>query len=351
MDLARTFDLVLHMRNNPGTDYSFDSKKGIVLNYKQQGYVLHKTIQAFFQGVGSVDKNDKNKIIQAFSGSSDLPTLTKDVFNVTMAVNVFDSLWQNSFKGVPLMKGQLSWEIADVNTGFSFKLIPEGGKVEFYGISGSKTTVSIEKYGMGIGITWETIEGKKLYQFVDTMNATKAALNGLWADTHYGLLVAGAMTAVAWQGAVGDPILDRDIATLNKGYETIGAVCKNKGYGDMANAPMLIYAPPGLTARINHALRATSQDVARGRAPSVAGGVGGKTVDFPIKPYYTWNSALTANKGYMVVPGNKIQNSLYMQELALAEKDITTLSELKTYWTAFGAVVADTDQLAELSFT
>ena len=79
--------------------------------------LLHKTIQAFFQGVGSVDKNDKNKIIQAFSGSSDLPTLTKDVFNVTMAVNVFDSLWQNSFKGVPLMKGQLSWEIADVNTG------------------------------------------------------------------------------------------------------------------------------------------------------------------------------------------------------------------------------------------
>jgi len=351
MNLERTFDLLLHMRDNPGDDYTFDKKKGIVLNYKQQGYVLHKSIQAFFQGVGSPDKGKESKIIQAFSGSSDLPTLTKDVFNVTNTINVYDSLWQNAFKGVPLKKGQLSWEIATVSTGFSFKLIPEGGKVEFYGVSGSKVTVGIEKYGMGIGITWETIEGKKLYQFVDSMNATRNALNGLWADTHYGLLVAGAVTAVAWQGAVGDPILDRDIATLNKGYETIGSATKDKGYGDVANAPMLIYAPPGLKGRINNALRSTSQDIARGRRASVAGSVGNRIVEFNIVPYYSWNSELVTNKAYMALPGNKIQNSLYLQELGLSEKDISTLSELKTYWTAFGAIVGDTDQLATLSFS
>jgi len=99
INLERTFDLLVHLNENPDTDYVLDKKKGIVLNRKQQAMVLHKAIQSFMQSVGQ--QTPEGKIIQAFTGSSDLPILTKDVFNVTQTVPEFDTLWQASFRGVP----------------------------------------------------------------------------------------------------------------------------------------------------------------------------------------------------------------------------------------------------------
>jgi len=350
MELERVFDLALHMRDNKGEDYTFDKKKGIVLNYRQQGVVVHKSIQAYMQGVGC--KVSKEMTIQAFTGSSTLPTLTKDVFNVTQAAPIFDLLWQAAFRGIPLRKGQLAWEIADVSSGLTYKLIPEGGKVDFYGVTGDTETVGIQKYGAGLGITWETMEGKKLYAFVDQMMQARSRLYKLWANIHYGLLnTAAALNATTWQGAATDPVIDRDIATINLAYQTIGNACKAKGYGDMANVPMILYAPPSLKARIMQAFRATTADMIRGRHSAAATGVfAGQIIEFNITPYFSWNSNLTAAKAAMILPGNKIQNSMYMQELGLSEKDIETLSELRTYWTAFGGIVADTDQCNQLSF-
>lgn len=354
MDLERIFDLVCHMndRETRGEDYNFDKKRGIVLNYKQQGSVLHKSIQAFIQGVGCKPEGG-DKVIQAFFGSSQLPQLTKDVFNVIQAVPNYDTLWQAAFRGVPLKKGQLSWEIADVTTGLVMALIPEGGKAKFFGISGDKQIVSVYKYGAGLGISWETIEGRKLYAFVDQMMAARAAIYKLWADTHYGLInTAAALNAITWQGAATDPVLDRDIATINAGYVSIGNTVKDKGYGDVANAPMILFAPPSLKARLMQTFRATAADVIRGRHAAAATGVlAGQIIEYNITPYFTWNSNLTASKASLVLPGQKIQNSMYMQELGLSERDIETLSELRTYWTAFGAVIGDTDQCAQLSFT
>jgi len=350
INLERTFDLLVHLNENPDTDYVLDKKKGIVLNRKQQAMVLHKAIQSFMQSVGQ--QTPEGKIIQAFTGSSDLPILTKDVFNVTQTVPEFDTLWQASFRGVPLRRGQLSWEIADVSAGFTFDLVPEGGKCNFYSISGTKTDAKIQKYGMGIGITWEMIEGRKLYAFVDLMMQVRAKLNTLWADTHYGLLATAAATnAVAWQGGATDPILSRDIKTINVGYTTIGLATKDSGYGDVANAPMLLYASPLLKDRLMQAFRATSNDIVSGRtvgaATTTADGV---IVEYNVIPRFSWNGNIPANKAIMVLPGNKIQNSVYLRELGLSERDIETLSELRTYWTAFGAIVADADQTAELAF-
>lgn len=350
VDLERTFDLLVHMRENPEEDYVLDKKKNIVLNRKQQGAVLQKAIQAFMQSVAVKDQD--GKIIQAFSGSSDLPVLTKDVFNVTQEVPNFDTLWQASYRGVPLRRGQLSWEIADVSAGFSFELIPEGGKVKFHSISGATADAKIAKYGMGIGVTWEMIEGRKLYAFVDLLMQTRAALNILWADTHYGLLATAAATVpVAWQGAATDPIIDRDIATINVGYTTIGDATKDKGYGDTANMPMLLYASPLLKARLMQAFRATSSDIVSGRRDGAASSVAGQVVEYAVTPRFSWNTNIPADKAIMVLPGNKIQNSVYLRELGLSERDIETLSELRTYWTAFGAIVGDADQTAELAFT
>jgi len=341
INLERVFDLVVHMRENPGTNYTFDSKKNIVLNQEQQGIVLRKSIQSFMQSSGAVSEG---KVIQAFSSSADLPQLTKDMYNVTQEVPEFDTLWQQAYKGVPLKKGQLSWEVADVAEGLTFSLVPEGGKAKIFSVSGNKTTVGIEKYGAGIGVTWEMVEGRKLYQFVDQMNAVRAKLNQLWADIHYGLLgTAAATNTIAYPP--GGISLQKDIQTINTGYTAISKATKDKGYGDVANAGMVLYFSPTLKGRVMQALRATNADIIRSGNSNV-----GK-VEFNVVPATTWNAAVPANKAIMVLPGNKIQNSIYMQELGLNERDIMTLSDIKTYWSAFGAIVADGKQTAMLSFS
>ena len=352
-DLERTFDLQCHMMDEDtrGTNYTFDKKKNVILNPKQQKHVLIKAIQAFMHG-GPVKGDKGDKIIQAFTGSSALPQLTKDVFNSTMAVDEFDTFWQESFRGIQLRKGQLEWEIANVASGLSFELIPEGGKVKFFGVSGSKTSAKIAKYGAATGVTWEMIEGRKLYQFVEMLLKVRSELNNLWADIHYGLLAtAAASEAISWQGTTTDPIVERDIATINETYLTIGEATKDKGYGDTANAKMIIYASPNLKARLNQALRMTSQLSLGARTAGASSSAAGQIIEFNVQVRYTWSSLITANKALMILPGQKIQNSAYLRELGLMEREIDTLNELRTYWTAFGAIVADTEQTAIMSFT
>ena len=346
MDFNKLFELAIHMNENPGEPYRWNNE--ISLNEKQQINVLKKAIQGFVHKTG-VMRN--KRIIQAFSGSSALPVLTKDVFNVTQKTPSYDLLWQKSYKGIQLRKGQLSWEISDVEDGMAFELVPEGGSCKFYGVSGSTQVIGIQKYAAGIGLTWEIREGRKLYKFIDLLLGMRTKLYELWADIHYGLLAAACLVnQIAWQGVVADPILERDIATINLGYETIGEATKDSGCGDTANVPMLLYASPKLKARINQAMRATSADIIAGRQAGAAGSKAGQIVEYNVEPNYTWNGAIPLNKALMVLPENKIQNAVYLENLGLSETDIKTLSELRAYWTAFGAVIGDTDQCVELAF-
>jgi hypothetical protein len=312
------------------------------VSFKQKEIVLNKAIQAFIHNHG---QKEGETSIQAFSGSSDLPVLTKDVFNVTMETPNYDLAWQKVFRSVQLQKGQLSWEIATVDSGVAFKLIPEGGKVEYKDVAGEKVTVSVDKYGAALAVTWEIIEGRKLYEFVRVMEDARNKLYKLWADVHYGLLAtAGTNNQVAWQGVATDRQIDRDIETINKGANDLGSKTKDSGYGDTANARLVMYASPLLRQRLNGALRATHTELAN------SGTGNGVIVDSNIDPNYTYNSAIPANKALLVLPGNKIQNAVYLRELGLSKREIESLNELKTYWTAFGATVSDTDQVFELAF-
>ena len=341
-DAERVFDVVQHRREHPGEAYT--KFKSGPLNANEQDVFIRRALQAFIHGVADINSTGLVSV-QAFAGSSDLPKLTKDVFDVTTKVDNFDLAWQDSFKGIPLRKGQLSWEITDVEQAITFKQIPEGGKVEFGSFTGDKVTASVHKYGAGVGMTWEIIEGNKLYAFVERLEVTRAKLYGLWADVHYGLLNAGAaQNTVSWQGTSTDKQIDRDIATLNQAAYTIGNACKNKGYGDTANAPMLLYISPQYKARINAALKTGQSDI-------VVSGGKGVSVNWPIEVRYTFNSKIAANKGVLVLPGHKIQNAVYLRELGLSKQEIDSLNELRTYWTAFGAVVADDEQCAQLSFS
>lgn len=332
--------------------YVLKQKDGddIKLDGKKRARALNHSIQAFMYR--AAQKVGQSKI-QAFSGSSDLATITKNVFNVTMQVANYDLLWQDAYRGVELQQGELSWEIATVDSGLTFKEIPEGGKIEYAGIGGEKVTVEVVKYGAGLGLTWETIEGKKLYRFVEQMEDARSKLYNLWADIHYGLLAAaGATNQVAWQGVATDTVLSRDVATLNQGAYELTNATKDSGYGDTANAQLLVYANPKMKARINQALRVTSAEINNGREPGAAGTKSAAgIVDFNIAPRYTYNSSIPhVEKALLVLPKNKIQNAAYMPERILTREEQESLNQLKAVWTAFGATVADTDQVYELAF-
>jgi hypothetical protein len=342
------FDMICHGVDSAtkGTNFKFPLKgKDIEVTPLEQKEIIHKSIQAFlFAGVNTVnDAHGKERKIQAYSGSSDLVALTKDVFNVTNAVNSYDALWQESFKTIQLKRGQLSWEIATRTNGLKYRLIPEFGKVSFESIAGTKDTVSIYKYGTGLAVTWEMIEGRKLYQFADLMEDQRAALYEIWANVHYGLLAAAAEeNPIIYQGETDETTLDRDIQTINYACWHLSDVNKNKGYGDTANMPFKLYVNPLYKDRILAALRATSADVIRG-------GHSGVTVNHIVEPYFTNDSRLASGAFTLVLPMRKIQNALYMKDQSFKENDMTTLSVLTSHWTAFGGTVADTEQCAEVA--
>jgi hypothetical protein len=312
-----------------------------VLNPIQCIDALNKSVQAFFRS--PIQKVGDLKI-QAFTTSSDLAVTAKDVFNVTTEVANYDLLWQNAFRSINLRKGELSWEIHTAADGITFKEIPEGGKIEYLGMNSSKTTVSVKKYGAGLGVTWETIEGRKVYLFIEQMETARSAYYNLLGTIHYGLLAtAGATNTISYQGASGDSVLDRDIQTINYAYTQISSDNKDSGYGDTVNAGYLLFASPTLRARINRALRATSAEV------SNLGGRG-QVIDANVTPYYTWSSSITSNKALMVLPGKKIQNAEYLGLTSFEKTDQDSMNKFKAYWTAFGAAIGDNDQVYEVSF-
>jgi len=346
MDQEKLFDLICHARDveTAGTNYKITDK--IELTPAQQEKVIHKSLQAFMHGVGCITNRKEKMAIQAFSGSSDLPSLTKDVFNVTNQVNEYDLFWQHSFKTIPLKKGQLAWEIADVTSGYTMELIPEGGKVKIFSISGTKAIVTVDKYGFGLGVTWEIIEGRKLYQFMDLMEHARAEIYGTWADVHYALLAtAGATNAITWQSSGTN--LNRDILTLNAGLHAISEDNKDSGYGAPSAFKFKLYPDPILEERIEAAFRFTNS------ASDVSIAVQVTPVQLKkrnIQRFYSYNSNIPTNKALLVVSGNKIQNSIYLRELGLSEKQIESLNEIRTYWSAFGAAIGDNDQVYELAF-
>lgn len=343
MKAEKLFDLMSHMHNNFGEEYTIKGKEGkeITLTPEEQEATVTVALQAFVHQVAS---GSQDQAIQAFSGSSDLPELTKDVFNVTLAQPNFDLGWARAFKGVKLRKGELDWEIATMSDPAEFELTPEGAKCRMGSVSGGKVTAGIQKYSKGLGLTWELMEGRKLSQFIEKLEGTRAKLYGLWSLIHYGLLAtAAANNQVSWQGTATDTNLVRDIATLNKGAFDLAEANKDKGYGDMASPQLLLYISPKYRGRVNAALKASLEAL-------TAGANNASPVDWTITPVYTFNSQIPANKAVLVLPGNKIQNAVYLREFNQKRKSIETLSEERSYWSAFGAIVADNDQCYELAF-
>jgi len=340
--MERLFDMVGYLREGAQGDFELKTKKG-THKYKP------KQVQAFVAEsihnmlISSYTNVDGKKAIQAFTGSTDLEKITTNVWNAFQETPNFDMFWQESFRAVPLRKGQLEWSIGNVVSGVVLQILEEGAKVQYNKITGTAQKGSVELYGSGLEMSWRTMEGRDLAGFYNAITDFRNKRMKEYADAHYALLALAALSeTISWQ--TGTTVLDQDIKTINLGYQTIGNSSKDLGFGDTANVRMILYLSPLLKARVNSAFRATSSDVVRGQ-------LGGQTlIDSNVDVRYTFNGAIPANKGLLVLPGNKIQNSVYMDEKSFERVNPDNLSWLKSSFTAFGAVVGETAQTAELSF-
>lgn len=290
------------------------------------------------------------KKIQAITSvSTDFAKLVSDAFNVTIGSVNFDLGYQQSFRDVPLGQNQDSWDIYDVQNGLTFRLVPEGDRIQVDGLSGSLVTAHVDYYGGALGWTDKMIRYRKVAAMVDMALIFR---NRFWsnkADNHYLLLAAAALATpaqtTAYQGVVGDGQLRRDIATLNAAAYALANRCKDKGYGDTAQMQMILYFNPLDKGRVLSALAATTAGMQAALGTAVA-------VNWPITPVATFNASVLADHPLLVLPGNKIQSAEDLPPTTfVAPKDPLTLNEVQSVWSIYGAVVADTDQVQRMDLS
>lgn len=288
------------------------------------------------------------KIQAIASVSTDFAKLVSDAFNVTIGAVAFDLGFQRAFRDVPLGQNQDSWDIYDVQNGLTFRLIPEGDRIQVDGISGSVVTAHVDYYGGALGWTDKMIRYRKVAAMLDMALIFR---NRFWsnkADNHYLLLATAAATVgqtTTYQGLVADGQLRRDIATLNAAAYALANRCKDKGYGDTAAAQMVLYHNPRDKGRILSALAATTAQMQVALGAAVV-------VNWNITPVSTFNANILADHPILVLPGNKIQAAEDLPPTTyIAPKDPLTLNEVQAVWSIYGAVVADTDQCQRMNLS
>ena len=137
--------------------------------------------------------------------------------------------------------------------------------------------------------------------------------------------------------------MQRDIQTINLAAFTLTNRCRNKGYGDTANAKLVLYFNPRDKNRILAAFNVTSSALA-------AAGATGATVNYNIELVPTFNQFVTAGSPLLVLPGQKLQRAEGMAPTPYGpEMDILSLNRVQSVWAIYGGIVGDTDQVEQLT--
>jgi len=282
------------------------------------------------------------KRIQAIgiSTSTDFPLITRDSFNVTVQSQNFDMGYEKVFKDVPLGEKQDAWEIYDAANSLTFMRIEEGQRLDVAGYTGSKVTAYVDYYGGAMGWTDKMIRFRKVAAMLDLAETFR---NRFWvtkANNFYALIAAAAaLNITAWAGVAANGQLQRDVQTINLAAFTLTNRCRNKGYGDTANARLVMYYNPRDKSRLLAALSVTTAMLANA-------GQTGDTVNYTIEPVPTFNAFITAGSPVLVLPGNKLQKAEGMAPTPYGpELDILSLNRVQSVWAIYGGIIADTDQL------
>jgi len=286
--------------------------------------------------------------LQGVSVSTDFDVLTTNAFNLTVEEDNFDMGWEAAFQDVPRDANQDFWELGTITNGVTFRKMNEGERVEMDTIQGTKVNVYVDYYGAAIGFTDRAIRFRKLAQMVDAARTFRNKFYANKADNHYLLLAtAAALNVIAYQGVGTQTQVIRDILTINEAAFQLVDTNKDKGYGDTASAPLILYANPRDKARIEAAFVVTSNFLT---ASAGAGDPAVQITDQSIRRVYTFNSNIAAGAPILVLPGRKSQKNEAMAPTTYtAPTDPFTLNQAQAVWSIYGAAVGDTDQCFQLT--
>jgi hypothetical protein len=318
-------------------------EKAAVDKDKQSMEKCKIALQAFIDKPRKKSKLVKTKLtekIQAFTVSTDLPFLTGEPFKHTHEENEYDMGYEMAFDNVPKVKGKRFWSWLTTQDALTVKKVPEGGRIDVVGASGDKVYFHCNKYGGALGWTYEAIEGREIMQLIRLARRFRSVQYETKSNIGYLLLqTAAASNPVTAYQTTGAGQLQNDILTINLAILTLTKRLKDKGYGDMANARVIIYAHRDLENRIGAALRATTNALA------TAGSSGQQITSRPIDIIYTYNSAISWDKPIVLVPKNGLMKMDYMLPTVMTDKqDILTLNIAQAVWADYGFGVGDTEQ-------
>lgn len=304
-------------------------------------------LQAFMVEPKAKIKKQQKEAIQALGVgvSTDFPIMTTQKFNTIIESDYFDTGYEQAFKNVSLDKGKLYWEIATVTNSLNFYKVEEGQKIEVAGLAGTRTYGRAEYYGGAIGWTDAMIRAREIPAMVDLASVFR---NKHWsnkAGIHYALMAtAAALHVVAWQGVPADGRTLRDNLTINAGAFQLANVNKNKGYGNTAMMPFLLFANLEDEERIEASFRVTSGQLVAARENGIA--VTGRR----IRRIYTLDDNIVAGSPILVLPGNKSQKTDVMQPTTYGpELDILSLNRVQSVWSIYGSIIADDEQYIQLT--
>jgi hypothetical protein len=300
---------------------------------------IQVALQAFFtEPIRKIEDNKKK--IQAISVSSDFPQMLGESHVAIIGKDSFDLGYEEAFQNVPPTKGKNFWSVVAGTNSLTFQKVAEGGQIQAAGKTGSKVYFFVDKYGGALGNTWEAREFREIFTMIQEAEIFRNKHYSMKSNVFYALLEAAAGTnAATAYDVTADGQLRRDIATINTAIYTLTYRLRDKGYGDMANAPIIIYANRILEPRFSAALKAATNSQANNEGRAV------EITSRPIKMVYTYNTAIQSNRPIAVLPGRTVTKMDYMMPTTFkAEIDPLTLNELTAVWSCYGGGIGDSEQ-------
>jgi len=297
-------------------------------------------IQNFFEKE-PINFKAKMQAQDSVGASTNLARVATDSYNFIMDKVEYDNAWEMAFKKVPVANGSDNWEIHTGTSGIVLQQRAEGEKLELKSVNSTKQTVYVYKYGEAIGIYDEFIRFRKIAAMFDLLSEARDAYLIGKSGIFYNLLIqAAAVNVTPYQGAVGDGEARRDILTLNAGTVSIGNRMRTKD-ANASRAPIILYANPDDESRIEAIFRARTSELITQL------NIGTEVTRRPIQRVYTY--FVNSLAPILVWPGRKNQWSELLGLTQLTQQDILTWMFIQAYWTYFGGICADTDQMQTIS--
>lgn len=279
--------------------------------------------------------------IQNASVSSDFQSFGGDPLQITTEEDYFDRGYEMVFRMRDVVPNTLYFILYTVQTSIDWKKMNEGERLDQQGFQGAGEKVFAEYHGAAIGWTDKLMRTSTA---ADLLDGIRALIVGYWvekADIYYSLIFAAATATgfTALQGVAGDSYVQRVVNTINEVSNDLGENNKDKGFGDTASLPRVMYCHPRNQKDIEAAFRVTTN-------AAISGAQSGQQVEGPlIRRHYSYNQYILENQFIMCLPGLKAQMTDVLNPMVMSEnKDIYTLNEGKAAWAIHGGAIGDAEQ-------